>query len=533
MENHKIKAVSYCRVSGNDKAKTDGLNLQGQLNMCREYALNKGYQLVAELAEDERGASGYKTDLPQLNRLLEMARLGQINVVVVRELDRLSRELGKQLAIEKELKRYEVRLECVLAEYSDTPEGTLSKHIRAVFSEYERELITTRMNRGRYLKVKNGSVLCSGKPPYGYRLVKEGLQLRLEINESEANTVRQIYNWYTQDQLSIYALATKLTELKIPTSSDLGRGRNKLRGYGVWSTSAVRYILTSKAYIGIWQYNKTFNVNGKRKRNTTENQIPVQVPAIISQDLFELAQTQKQANSINNRRNRKHDYLLSGRLTCQCGKKMSGKCFKQKTHDLLYYNCPDKSKSPDRVFICKMPLFRADSVDQATWNQVKKWLQDSEAFKQAMNDYHSEREDKTESLNNELVKNEGLLRNYQNQYDRLLDLCINGVISKEVFIERKKGIEETIKELEEKQTYLKDQLNEAIFSPEKKKYLENLALKISEGIMRAENSFTAKQEIIKLLNVKVKLSLNEEDQQVITLSSIVGNQSQIRGNIKS
>ena len=39
----------------------------GQLE--RSYAAEKGYRIIEELAEDERGASGAEIDLPQLDRV--------------------------------------------------------------------------------------------------------------------------------------------------------------------------------------------------------------------------------------------------------------------------------------------------------------------------------------------------------------------------------------------------------------------------------------------------------------------------------
>ena len=61
------RAILYARVSSDDTGK-DGRNLAGQLDMCREYAERQGWQVVAELAEDERGVSGARMDAPQLNR---------------------------------------------------------------------------------------------------------------------------------------------------------------------------------------------------------------------------------------------------------------------------------------------------------------------------------------------------------------------------------------------------------------------------------------------------------------------------------
>ena len=94
------RAVLYARVSSDDRNK-DGRNLAGQLEMDREYAKEKGYNIVAELQEDDRGASGAEIDLPKLTQVREMAHAGQIDVLIVRELDRLSRNLEKQLIVEE------------------------------------------------------------------------------------------------------------------------------------------------------------------------------------------------------------------------------------------------------------------------------------------------------------------------------------------------------------------------------------------------------------------------------------------------
>ena len=109
------RAVLYARVSGDDRGK-EGRNLDGQLDMCREYAQAHGWQVLAELAEDDRGASGAAFELPQLNHLLEMARANGFDLLVTREIDRLSRNLAKQLIVEQDLKRAGVEIEYVLGD---------------------------------------------------------------------------------------------------------------------------------------------------------------------------------------------------------------------------------------------------------------------------------------------------------------------------------------------------------------------------------------------------------------------------------
>jgi hypothetical protein len=50
--------------------------------MCREYALQRGYEVIEELAEDDRGASGAAFELPQLNKVREMARRRAFDLLV-------------------------------------------------------------------------------------------------------------------------------------------------------------------------------------------------------------------------------------------------------------------------------------------------------------------------------------------------------------------------------------------------------------------------------------------------------------------
>jgi DNA invertase Pin-like site-specific DNA recombinase len=67
------RAVLYVRVSSDDR-ENDGRNLQGQLEMCREHALKQGWHVVADLAEDDKGASGAAFELPELKKALDMAQ---------------------------------------------------------------------------------------------------------------------------------------------------------------------------------------------------------------------------------------------------------------------------------------------------------------------------------------------------------------------------------------------------------------------------------------------------------------------------
>jgi site-specific DNA recombinase len=264
-----IRAVTYARVSGDDRGR-DGRNLAGQAEMCREYAQAKGYSIVAELAEDDRGASGASFDLPELNNIREMARKSEFDILVVRELDRLSRNLAKQLGVEEELKRCNVEIEYVLGEYPDTPEGNFMKHVRASVAEFEREKIKERMIRGRVLKAKagkwTGNVL-----PYGFKRNGKGREAEMEIDLPEAEAVRKMFHWFKTEAVSLREIARRLTDDRIPIP-----GKDFNRPGWVWSSTTVRRILSNKSYIGIFKYgNQTIHLPHL---------------AIISEDIFKQVQ---------------------------------------------------------------------------------------------------------------------------------------------------------------------------------------------------------------------------------------------------
>jgi site-specific DNA recombinase len=508
------RAVLYARVSSDDRNK-EGRNLAGQLEMGQRYARNKGYSVVAEISEDDRGASGAEIDLPQLNRVREMAQAGQFDVLVVRELDRLSRNLAKQLIIEEELKRAGVRIEYVLADYDDTPEGRLSKHIRATVAEYEREKIRERMVRGKRLKVKSGSVMMHGKVPYGYRLVENGNgKQELEVLEAEAETVRLIFEWYTvgdgeSNGLAINAIARKLSEMGIPRPSGRGKG---------WARSTVAEILSNETYAGVWHYGKKAKKNGEWVRNPHSYWLSLQVPAIVSSKMWKAAQKRKQYNRENSPRNNKRfQYLLSGRVTCgHCGRKMngSGSYHKGRKKPYVFYRCPVTYKSSntgDRECDNKT-YFPTQRVDDAVWEWIRSFLTDPEALKGGLETYRAACERENEPTRARLAVVESLIDENRVQLEKLLDLFLAGEFPREMLTERRTRLETTLAALAREQAGLMSRLEAYTLSKDQMQAIKTFAAEVADGLEEAD--FAAKRSIIETLGVQATLAL-EEGQRVI------------------
>jgi site-specific DNA recombinase len=511
----KKRAVLYARVSSDDRGR-DGRNLSGQLEMCRKYAMDQGWEVVAELAEDDRGASGASFELPKLSQVLQMAEAGDIDVLAVRELDRLSRNLAKQLIVEEELNRHDVEVEYVLEDYPDTPEGRLNKHIKATIAEYEREKITERMSRGRRQKARAGNVLVSNRPPYGYRTAEVDDKTVLVIVEQEAQIVRQIFNWYVMGDpehgtMFMNDIVRKLGEMGIPTRADQRPDQlTKKRGYGQWNRRTVHGMLTNQTYCGTWHYGKRRRNGEKWKCNDSGTYVAVSVPPIVSVELWEAAQVRLAENRIK-RRPKRHHYLLGGRLTCgECGLKMTGK----PGGTYLYYRCPSKTDKLLYARPCSSPSFRVEHVDAAVWGWIVSFLTDSEALTSGLWSHHQEMEKENEPIRERLGIVDDLLASNQAQLEKLLDLYLAGDFSKELLTDRKARLEKTISALEKERAGLVSHLEKHLLTVEQIHTIQEFAKKVGENLEAMGDDLKMKRRLVEELDVNATLAV-EDGQKVI------------------
>lgn len=516
------KAVLYARVSSDDR-KNEGRNLESQLDMCRDYALKNGWQVVEELAEDDRGASGASMDLPQLNIALEMARNRNYDVFIVREIDRLSRDIGKQYMIEGELKRNDVRVVYVLGEYPDTPEGDLNKAIKSAIASYERTKISERMVRGRRREAKRGSIIAHGRPPYGYDLIHDGDKYQLVINEKQAIVVRLIYEWYTRGDggngpLSMRSICHQLHEKGYLTPS----GKNKQ-----WPRATVCRIISSETYAGVWHYGKYAKGSGHRINNPVEDWISIEVPEIVDRRTWDIAQDRRTKNKIMSKRNLKFKHLMSKQVTCgDCGCKMCAAAGGGKsTH--RYYRCMAGHGYLDYTRECNnRSYFRGDYVDEIAWAWVKSIFLNPEELEEGYQLHHDQVDGENAPLRQQLELANDLITENQEKLDKLLDLYLSGDIAKEMLVERKKRLEDVIASLNKQKNGLLNRLATQKITWEQIQSIQEFVQAVAKRVIEVDESddFERKRQIIELLDVQGRLNL-EEDERVIYLSCALGREA--------
>jgi site-specific DNA recombinase len=136
-----MQVIGYTRVSTTEQA-TEGVSLAAQRAKIDAYALVKDWH-VAEIIQDE----GTAKDLKRLGaqRLLSLVERGQVDVVIIYKLDRLTRSVSDLDKLMKLFVRKNVAL-VSLQESLDatTATGRLMMNLLASVSQWEREVIGER-----------------------------------------------------------------------------------------------------------------------------------------------------------------------------------------------------------------------------------------------------------------------------------------------------------------------------------------------------------------------------------------------------
>ena len=83
------KAGIYLRLSNDDARAGESLSIENQRRILEKYVIEQGFELIDTYIDD--GYSGTNFNRPGVQRLLEDAKIGRINVIIVKDLSRFGR----------------------------------------------------------------------------------------------------------------------------------------------------------------------------------------------------------------------------------------------------------------------------------------------------------------------------------------------------------------------------------------------------------------------------------------------------------
>lgn len=160
-------AALYLRVSTDDQV--DGGSLESQESACRALCQARGLDVVAVFVDG--GHSGGKLERPALMQLRAAVASGEVAVVVVYALDRLSRSQAHTLTLLEEFEAAGAGLAAASQPFDSTSAtGKALLGMLAVFAELQRAEIRNRTKQALAAKRSRGEAI--SRTPFG--LARDG-----------------------------------------------------------------------------------------------------------------------------------------------------------------------------------------------------------------------------------------------------------------------------------------------------------------------------------------------------------------------
>lgn len=410
----------YARVSTEEQA--DNFSIPAQLDLLRSYCRSMGYEIYDEYVD--AGHSGTTPDRPDLTRLIEDARTGKFQVILVYRIDRFFRSVKDLLFVVDHLDKLGVSFRSVTEPFDTTnPIGKFMLSLLGGIAQLERDTFIERSMMGKVKRAEEGYVVLS-HPPFGwdYIIPAETVRKRrtekgyLVVNEKEAEAVRLGFYQYIKPDQSTYSVADYLNSLGYRTK----KGRK-------WTGERVYAMLANPAYMGEWWY----------KDNTM-----VPIPKIINRDIFEITRQllKERKNMIHRTTHR--EYLLRGLLRCKhCGRYMGGttqfyrrniggKRVGDPYRETFYYRCNTNTVSIkfNREERCPSKWIKGDELETQVLNYLSEILSNPEKLEQALS-YQSARVKNQQADTESKIKDLGKsMDRLVSERERILEAYRSGVI---------------------------------------------------------------------------------------------------------
>ena len=321
----------YLRLSQEDERQGESVSIDNQRTILRKYAEDKGFEIHDEYIDD--GVSGTTFQRPEVQRLLDDAKTGLINTIIVKDLSRFGRnyiEVGQY--IDYVFPAFGIRFIAIQdnVDTENRDSGAMEMMpIMNIFNEWHAANTSKKIRAVKKAHAKEG-IYTAKKAAYGYKIGTDKKRTPV-IDEETAPIVRRIFEMYASGMSPLKISETlNLEGVMSPAVyayTNLGQ-KPRPNGMGLWLASTVREMLNNIIYIGHMaqlRWTSLSYKNHKRFRNDESEWAIVYNThePIISQELWNRCQERKKSVAKGRRTKVGYTHPLSGFLFCaDCGNKM-------------------------------------------------------------------------------------------------------------------------------------------------------------------------------------------------------------------
>ena len=463
-----IRAALYARVSDELLAKEG--TIESQVLALKKQIAAADHTLVKEYIDN--GFSGPRFDRPALDQMRKDLKTNVFDVIYFHQADRIAREVVIQTIIIEEILKHRKRLVINGKDFEKNPENNFTLQILGSVAELERAKIIERTTRGRQYRLSQGQLMGAGTNTFGYDYIRKSPTSlpRMVVNEREAAIVRRVFETYADTQIGLDKIAQHLEEEGVSTK----------KGRKLWRRSFLKAMLENETYLGTKYYNKMrtireyanpiYGIEHSTKRyapRAREEWVCVQVPQIISRELFERVQQRKSDNR-KRYRNPRRQQLLSALVGCGgCGMSAYGyrrwersqakgpmciihrhayKCSWTKRGSL-------HSKHSD-IKRCSNPEIKGPLLENCVFAAIEQVMLSPERLRECMDYFKEDQRDAWERIEKELRAIDGRLADLEVKKQRVVDVYLSGDLSRDGYVAKNRELDGIMEALRERATEL-------------------------------------------------------------------------------
>lgn len=373
------RAALYARFSSDLQSDR---SIDDQFAVCRGRAQRDGLQVVA-LFEDRAKSGASVFGRAGLAKMVEAAKAGTFDVLIVEALDRISRDQEDMASIFKRLTFQGIEIVTVHEGKADA----IQVGIRGIVSSLFLTDLAHKVRRGHAGNIREGKH--AGGLAYGYRATP-GKGGQWVIYEPEAEVIRRIYSEYVAGERT-RAIINRLNSEHIPAP----RGAYWRQGTLTGSNNRHNGILGNEVYCGRLVWNRVRMVKdpdtGKRisRVNPESEWHRADAPHLMIVDPL----TFDRAAAIRTERGhlmpayrRKPKHMLSGLLRCgSCG---GGMAVKGEDSGGTRIAC---TRHRETGTCDNQRSYYLHTIEQTVLSGLRDHLRDTAAIKHFLRTYHAER----------------------------------------------------------------------------------------------------------------------------------------------
>ena len=454
------KIAIYLRLSLADGdlkkgSKDESNSIENQRMLLHDY-IGKQEDLFGEIVEYvDDGYTGTNFNRPAFQKMIVDLKQGDIKVIMVKDLSRLGRDyIGVGDYIEQIFPLMGVRFIAVNNSFDSMKLNNGTPGIEVAVSNlvnnmYSRD-IAKKVRAALETNWKNGKATCTNVP-FGYVWNKKGGQ-RWEIDPEAAPCVKKVFELALSGR-NTTQIAYGMNELNLPTPGLYAKRKNLLMGSNpiiapdsemLWNAAIVWRILRRYEYTGalVMGRRKKIDVNTTSVRTLPEDKWIIAEnahEAIVTKD--EYYQAQKAIRNVTPIQYKVgDDFALKGKICC-------GNCNRQLRHERQYgemvFYCGYK-RSAGKFSKCYGGYYREYSVNAKVARAIKTVFYALDVVNQGMQEKQSvtvrcmdieDLEKQAEAIRVEQIK--------------LYESYADGVLRRDVYIEKKKTLSEKLAALQD------------------------------------------------------------------------------------